>query len=260
MKQVALLSAVLLIISPLYVQAVPGTMMVDLEGTMVDVNYDATSLTVNSIDVDLDFISLIIDVDVTGSLGILEITLERSFFDSIFEGSDDAFIIIADGDEPNFEETETTLTSRTLRIELPNGTDEIEIIGTVFGDLSTTEPPVEEPEPPVEEPEPPVEEPEPPVEEPEPPVEEPEPPVEEPEDTTQQKTSCGPGTVLKDGVCVLDEICGAGTILQDGVCVLAPSDQSSRGMGFELVYAAIAAFIIAFAVIIILYIIGRGSR
>ena len=47
------------------------------------------------------------------------------------------------------------------------------------------------------------------------------------------KTECGPGTVLKDDVCVLDERCGPGTVLEDGVCVLNNPDTepSSKGGG-----------------------------
>ena len=67
--------------------------------------------------------------------------LIRSFFDSTFEGDDDDFIILADGDEPNFTETSTTGQSRTLSIELPSGTEEIEIIGSVFGDSSSVREP-----------------------------------------------------------------------------------------------------------------------
>jgi len=66
---------------------------------------------------------------------------------------------------------------------------------------------------------------------------------------------------LKDGVCVLDEKCGAGTVLQDGVCVLIPSEPSvGRSGGFDLVYGAAAGFIIAFLIMIILYITGRVIR
>jgi len=60
-------------------------------------------------------------------------------------------------------------------------------------------------------------------------------PVERiPEQTSQQKqtqptTSCGPGTILKNGVCVLDTTCGQGTVLKDGVCVLEQTPQSSGG-------------------------------
>jgi len=79
-------------------------------------------------------------VDVTESSGTLDITLDRSFFDSIFNGLDDDYIILADGDEPNFSEIATTTQSRTLSIELPAGTEELEIIGSVFGDSTTVVP------------------------------------------------------------------------------------------------------------------------
>ncbi len=251
-RKFALLAAILVVLSPVYAYAIPGSMDVDFEGTPVTINYDVEGVEIQSIDPDLDFISLILDVDVTGSPGILEITFDRNFFDSVFEGTDDDFIIIADGDEPDFEETQTSSDSRTLRIELPNGTVEVEIIGTNFGDvsgLSETEPePAPEPEPePAPEPEPE-------------PAPEPEPePAPEPEVTP--KTECGTGTVLKDGVCVLDEKCGSGTVLQDGVCVLIPSEPSvGRSGGFDLVYGAAAGFIIAFLIMIILYITGRVIR
>lgn len=231
-RKFALLAALFAILAPAYAYAIPGSIDVNLEGATVTVDYDVDGVEIQSIQTDLDFISLLIDVDVTGSPGILEITLDRNFFDSVFEGADDDFIIIADGDEPDFEETQTSSESRTLRIELPNGTDEVEIIGTDFGDASALSEPEPEPTP-----------------------------EPTPEPDTTQKTECGPGTVLKDGVCVLDERCGPGTVLQDGVCVLIPSEPSvGKSGGFDLVYGATAGFIIAFIVIIILYIISRGSR
>ena len=245
-RKFALLTAVLVVLSPVYAYAIPGSIEVDFEGTPVIINYDVEGVEIQSIDLDLDFISLILDVDVTGSPGILEITFDRSFFDSVFEGTDDDFIIIADGDEPDFEETQTSSDSRTLRIELPNGTDEVEIIGTDFGDVSVLSEPEPEPET-APEPEPET-------------APEPEPETA-PEPEVTPKTECGTGTVLKDGVCVLDEKCGAGTVLQDGVCVLIPSEPSvGRSGGFDLVYGAAAGFIIAFLVMIILYLIGRASR
>jgi hypothetical protein len=172
------------------------TMSVDVEGNSFDVEYDATGMTISGIEADTDFISLIFTVDVTSSSGTLDITLDRSFFDSTYQGLDDDFIVIADGGlEPIFTESDTTSQSRTLSIELPSGTQELEIIGSVFGDTSSV--PVEEPavvETPVEEPavvETPVEEPavvETPVE-------------KTPVDDTP-KTQCGPGTILKDGMCI----------------------------------------------------------
>ncbi len=195
------------------------TISVDVDGTFYDAEYAVTGMSVSGIETDLDFVSLILSVDVPDGDGTLDITFERSFFDSIYQGDDDDFIVLADGDESNFTETSTTIQSRTLSITLPSGTEEVEIIGSVFGQ-DVAEPPAEEPpvaEPPAEEPpvaEPPAEEP--PVAEP--PAEEPpvaEPPAEEP-----PRVQCGPGTVLKDGVCTLVETCGPGTVLKDGVCTL----------------------------------------
>ena len=237
------------------------TMSVDVEGTSFDIQYDATGMTISGIEADTDFISLILTVDVIGSSGILDISLDRSFFDSTYQGLDDDFIILVDGDEPVFSETNTSSQSRTLSIELPAGTEEIEIIGSVFGGVSV---PVEEPtvETPVE---PTVET---PVEEPtvETPVEEPtvETPVEETPVVDTPKTQCGPGTILKNGVCVLDERCGPGTILKNGACVIDPTVKSSspsvKGMGKDLMMGFAIAFAAAGIVGVILGIVAKASK
>ena len=114
------------------------TIPVDIEGTSYDIDYTATGMTVSGVEADLDFISLILTVDVTESPGTLDITFDRTLFDSTFEGLDDDFIILADGDEPVFSETQTNSVSRTLSIELPAGTEEIEIIGSSFNTPSDT--------------------------------------------------------------------------------------------------------------------------
>ena len=222
------------------------TISVNVDGTSYDIDYSATGMSVSGIEADVDFISLIISVDVTDSPGVLDITFDRTFFDSIYQGVDDDFIILADGDEPNFSETQTTSESRTLSIELPSGTEEIEIIGSVFG--RTVEPVVEEP--PVEEP---------PVVQ-EPPAEETPPPVD-----NTPRTECGEGTILKDGVCVLDERCGPGTVLEDGVCVVkpetsAPKTTSTQGLGKELGYGVIAAFVVTGAIAIILALMSKAGK
>ena len=76
--------------------------------------------------------SLIFSVDVTDLNGKLDVTLDRSFFDSVYDNIDYDFFILADGDESIFEETETKNQSRTLSITVPSGTEELEIIGSVF--------------------------------------------------------------------------------------------------------------------------------
>ncbi|WP_316504565.1 hypothetical protein [Nitrosopumilus sp.] len=271
------------------------TIAIDVDGNSFDVDYSAIGVTLSGAEADLDFISLILDVSVTGSTGTLDITFDRTFFDSKFEGADDPFIILADGDEPNFTETETTSESRTLSIEVPSGTEEIEIIGSVFGDsapvivVETPEPIEEAPEPIEEAPEPIEEAPEPIEEAPEPIEEAPEPieeapepieeapepieeapePIEEAPEPIEEapKIQCGPGTTLQDGVCVLDERCGPGTVLQDGVCVLKPTtpvstttDISVQEMGKELVLGVIVAFVVAGIIGIILGLISKASK
>ena len=259
-----------------YAETIPVT----VEGNSFDVEYTATGLTISDIEADADFISLILTVDVTASTGILDITLDRSFFDSIFQGSDDDFIILVDGDEPTFSETNTSSQSRTLVIELPAGSEEIEIIGSVFGNSNSISVPNDD-------------------------------------DAAADKaaadkaaadkaaadkaaadkaaadkaaadkaaadkaaadkaaadkaaadqtspTQCGPGTLLQDGLCVLDERCGPGTIFDDGTCVLdstsTSSGSSGKGMGTELLMATIIAFIAAGTIGVIVAIMSKASK
>ncbi len=251
------------------------TMSVDVDGTHFDVEYNATGITVSGIEADTDFFSLILTVDVTESSGTLDVTLDRSFFDSTFKGLDDDFIILADGDEQNFSETSTTLQSRILSIELPAGTEEIEIVGSVFGDstiviLDTSEKdaaakaaanaaakaaanaaakaaakatvnaanntsPTQC---------------------------DPGTVLKDGECVLDER--CGPGTVLKDGECVLDERCGPGTVLKDGECVLdstsSTSSSGGKGMGKESIMGFVIAFLGAGIVAVVFGIIAKSQK
>ena len=209
------------------------SLSVDVDGTSYDVNYTATGMTVSGIEADLDFISLIFTVDVTSS-GSLDVTFDRAFFDSIYNGVDDDFIILADGDEPNFTETLTNFQSRTLSIELPVGTEEVEIIGSSFDNTISDSGDADKAA------------------------------ADKAAADKDTQTQCGPGTILKSGECVLDERCGPGTVLQNGACVLdstsVPKTTVSKGMGKELVTGVIAAIVIAGIVAVILGIMAKASQ
>ena len=263
------------------------TMSVDVDGTSFDVEYTATGMTVSGIEADTEFISLILTVDVTESNGELNIALDRTFFDSTYEGADEDFFILADDDEANFSET-TTLSQRILNIEVPSGTQTIEIIGSVFGNSASFVPDASQ------------------------------------DDVAADKAAadkaaadkaaadkaaadkaaadkaaadkaaadkaaadntlptqcgpgtllkdgacvlderCGPGTLLKDGACVLDERCGPGTLLKDGACVLDSASQSSgssgKAMGKESLMGFTVAFLVAGTVAVVFGIIARASK
>ena len=232
------------------------TASVDVSGTSYDIQYVGNGVTVSGITADTDFVSLILSVNVSGSPGTLEITLDRNLIDSKFQGDDDDFIVLADGDEPTHTEIQTNTQSRTLSIELPAGTEEVEIIGSAFG---STETPTEEPttETPIETPttETPTETPT---------TEKPTVPVEKPTTPTSEKpkVECGPGTILKDGACVLDERCGPGTILKDGVCVAEPDTESTpaKPFGTQLVIAVVGSFVIAGIVGVVLALMSKASK
>ncbi len=204
------------------------TISVDVDGTFFDIPYTTTGMTVTGIESDTESMSLIFSVDVTDSTGTLHVELERSFFDSIYDDIDDLFFILADGDEAISEEIQTTSQSRSLTIKVPSGTEDLEIIGSAFNNS------VEEPI------------------------------VEEPIVENIPNNECGPGTILENNICVLDQRCGPGTILEDGVCVLDSvstySTSQSPGMTKELIIGTTSAFVIAGIIGIILALISRANR
>ena len=209
------------------------TISVDVDGTPYDVEYTVNGMTITEIESDIESMSLIFSVDVIDLTGTLDVTLDRTFFDSIYDGTDDLFFILADGDESISEEIETTPQSRTLSIKVPSGTEELEIIGSVFENSKVLEPIVEEPI------------------------------VEDPIVEEISNNQCGPGTILENNVCVLDQKCGPGTILEDGTCVLdstTVSSSSSTGISKELIMSVTIAFVIAGIIGIILALISRANR
>ena len=220
------------IIPPLPVQ----TITVDVDDNSHDIEYTVQGMTVIGIESDTESMSLIFSVDVTDLTGILDVTFERSFFDSIYDDVDDLFFVLSDGDETISEETKTTQ-SRTLSIKVPSGTEELEIIGSVFNNIET--PVIETPviETPV---------------------------IETPVIEENITNQCGPGTVLENDVCVLDERCGPGTVLENNVCVLdstpVSSSSQSPGTSKELIISFTIAFVIAGIVGIVLALVAKAHK
>ena len=225
------------------------TLSVNVDGMPFDVTYSSVGLTVNEIESDTDSMSLIFYVNVDDSTGKLNVTFDRNFFDSIYDDVDDQFFILSDGDETIFREIETNSQSRTLSIDVSLGTEELEIIGSEFGFSKEISNPVVE-TPVVETPvvETPV--------------------VETPVVETIPNNECGPGTILENNVCVLDQRCGPGTILQNNVCVLDSStttvststSTTSTSSNKEMIISVSLAFGIAGAVGIILALIAKAHK
>ena len=106
---------------------VSGT-TVSIEGAEEKVGYKITGGKLISVIPDVDANSLIVTIEAMDD-GSLTLTIPRSVMDATINGEDDEFFVLVDGEEVDFEET-TTATNRTLTIQFPAGSEEIEIIGT----------------------------------------------------------------------------------------------------------------------------------
>ncbi len=202
------------------------TISADVDGTSFDIVYTTMGMNIVGIESDTESMSLILSVDVTDLNGKLDVVLDRSFFDSVYDDVDDLFFILADGDEVISKEIQTTSQSRTLSITVPYGTEELEIIGSVFG--SSVEEII----------------------------------VEEIIVNDVPDNECGPGTILENNICVLDQRCGPGTILEGNACVLDSTlvKSSTPGHTKELIVSVTTALGIAGIIGIILAIIARANK
>jgi len=104
-----------------------------------EINFKTIAVNVINVEPQLNFDSIIINVVVLDTSGILEVTLDRDFLDSRYDGLDKEFVIVADSAYVDFVETETTSESRTIRIELPGHAEHVEIMGTSVGDKGKSE-------------------------------------------------------------------------------------------------------------------------
>ena len=273
-------AALLLLSGPMAGSAYAETVPVSVGGASHDIRYEGNGVSITRTDVDEAFASVILYLDVSPEGGTLVITLPRDVIDSVYQGDDDEFIVIADdGDEPSFEETVTTPDRRILRVDLDAGTEELEIVGSLLGGMpdgggsgkeDTGAPPApgggQDPADGDVDPRAPGAGGAPAGE-------------REREDgaggDADAPITCGAGTILRDGVCV--PACGAGLVLQDGVCVPRPEPASagaqvlpapgsssspvpSPAMGKELVIGAGAGLGASLVVMTVLWLIGRAGR
>ena len=117
-----------------------------VEDQTVDFQIDGGKVV--SMELDSDFIELIVNIDSTSD-GLLEISIPRDLLDAKYNEQDDVFFVIVDGfaceGDCFFELTDAT-NSRTLLIPFFRGDSQIEIIGTdvlsVGLDEIISEPPI----------------------------------------------------------------------------------------------------------------------
>ena len=246
-----------------------STAFVYADDSSFDVPYTTTGMTITEIESDTESMSLIFSVDVHDLNGTLNVVLDRSFFDSVYNKIYTDFIILADGDYALFEETEINSNTRTLSITVPSGTEDIEIIGSILDDsLPIILVDSDENKSPSHV------------------IDKAAADKAAADKAAADKaaadkaaadkaaadkaaadkaaqTQCGPGTILEGNACVLDDRCGPGTILEGNACVLDSTlAKSSAPMGYtkELIMSVTITLGIAGIVGIILALVARANK
>jgi len=107
---------------------------VPILGVDAETPFDVTSdgVTIQSHQLDYETMSIIFAVEVSESPGTLKIAFDRDFFDAIYQGHDDEFLIIVDGELISYSEVRSTPYDRTIQFRLHDGVDEVEIFGTTL--------------------------------------------------------------------------------------------------------------------------------
>ena len=109
------------------------------------IHYEAKDSQVKSVEINKDSQSLVFSVQVSSQTATLQLTLPRELIDATkSDGTDDKFIVLADGAPISETEKSPSSLTRTLFIPLTSDVKEIEIIGTHIG--TTTAPSVNNPQ------------------------------------------------------------------------------------------------------------------
>jgi len=110
--------------------AIAVTVTVDSVYAFTPFDVSAKGVTIESYYLDPQVNSVILQVEVSKPDATLEIKFDREFFDSTYDGLDDEFLVIGDGDYLTFKETETSSASRTIKVTLTSDIEEVEIFGS----------------------------------------------------------------------------------------------------------------------------------
>jgi hypothetical protein len=116
-----------------------------ISGKTYLVHYEAKDSQVKSVEINKDSQSLVFSVQVSSQTATLQLTLPRELIDATkSDGTDDKFIVLADGAPISETEKNPSSLARTLFMPLTSDVTEIEIIGTHIG--TTTAPSVNTPQ------------------------------------------------------------------------------------------------------------------
>jgi hypothetical protein len=119
-----------------------------VSGKSFQIHYDANYVQVLSAQANTQDQGLIFSIQVTNPTSTLELTLPRDLIDATKkDGSNDSFIVLADGAFTSYVEKSSDQTSRTILIQLVPENKELEIIGTSLtssgnGGAGTTQTPI----------------------------------------------------------------------------------------------------------------------
>ena len=214
------------------ISVIPGafadSISVDIEDSTYEIDFTSIDVEIKSVSADTDFISLIFEIDVLSKNGQLEFNFDRNFFDAKLGSEDDDFFVLVDGDELSFEESKDDF-YRNIVFSVDPGSEEIEIIGSQIVGISYLLEKEAEIQIQIEVEEQAIEEQE---------------AEQEAEIISKLQEQCGEGTILEDGVCVLE----------NPIIESVPINVTPLFLGFGI------AFGIAITAVLILWGFGKISN
>lgn len=214
------------------ISVIPGafadSISVDIEDSTYEIDFTSVDVEIKSVSADTDFMSLIFEIDVLSKNGQLEFNFDRDFFDAKLGSEDDDFFVLVDGDELSFEESKDDF-YRNIVFSVDPGSEEIEIIGSQIVGISYLLEKEAEIQTQIEIEEQAIEEQE---------------AEQEAEIISKLQEQCGEGTILEDGVCVLE----------NPIIESVPINVTPLFLGFGI------AFGIAITAVLILWGFGKISN